>query len=160
MLTLSGQLYAAETPLFVKFGRVTGCEKWVRSEPLPDRGPVLTQLKNLATRLTLLAQIVSTKQFGYLTGSTVDELDDKMTELADFLLETSPNAVKAEILKEQLDSMEGRILSNLSSAQKDIVTAADAPTLVKPSEVNEPQGSNEFGKPMGFKQYGPGQAKP
>lgn len=160
MMLMSAPVFAAETPLLVKVTKITGCEAWVRAEPLADRGPILTQLKNLASRITLLAQIVSEKQFGSLTGSAADELDEKLAQIAENLLDTNPNALKAEDLKDQLDALEGRILDNLTSEQKKIVTVADVKSSVPPSEVNEPGGTNQYSRPAGLRQYGPGQAKP
>lgn len=160
MMLLSTPLFAAETPLLAKVMKVTGCEAWVQTEPLPERGAVLTQVKNLASRITLLAKIVSDQQFYQLTQSRIEDLDTSLAKIAEDLIDKSPNAIKVEDLKEQLDLIEGRIINSLSDEQKKMVTVADVRSSVPPSEITEPGNSNQFGKPMGFKDYGPGQAKP
>lgn len=159
-MLISAPGFAAETPLLAKVTNMIGCEGWVRAEPLPDRKPVMFQLRNLASRITLLAQLVPASQFNVLTGTNPQDLDTRLAEIAENLLDTNPNAIKPEDLQEQLDNIEARIMDSLNKEQKNIVTAADVHPKGAGFEVNAPTTSSEYNRPPGFKQYGPGQAKP
>jgi hypothetical protein len=164
MLAATTPAFAAEGPLLTKITKILGCESLVRADLPPERAAVLANVKNLAVRITLLSQIVNPKQFNSLVGSTPEELDASLAQLASNLFETKPNALKTDDIKESLDHLESRLMDNLTASQKEAVTVADVPaaqveTSIEPQTLLAP-APNEYQSRPGWRTFGPSSVKP
>jgi hypothetical protein len=164
MFVATTPAFAAEGPLLTKITKLLGCESLVRADLPPERAAVLADVKNLAVRITLLSRIVNPKQFNSLVGSTPEELDASLAQLAGHLFETKPNALKTDDIKESLDHLESRLMDNLTASQKEAVTVADVPVAAQIEAVAiEPQTlpvPNEYQSRPGLRTFGPSSVKP
>jgi hypothetical protein len=162
MLLAAAPAFASEAPLLTQITKLLGCEGLVRADLPPERAAVLANVKNLAVRITLLSQMVNPKQFNSLVGSTPEELDASLARLASSLLETKPNALKTDDLKESLDHLEARLMDNLTDSQREAVTVADVP-VDQVETTAEPQplpARNEYQSRPGWRNFGPSSLKP